>query len=451
MNRTTRYRFVLLFLSIAISISGLSVPCVNAQPAAPSLSSQPGASYTLYLNFTGFTWTGNWNGQAPPVVPAYGGQTGPAFTAQQEQDIRLMWTRVAEAYAPFNVNVTTVDPAVAAGAVTDFERQQYYSVTPRVMHSIVGDVGSSFQSGAAGISYVNTWSTNAGSNHQLKTNWTFTNRIAGSRTNVGRTVAHENGHAAGLRHQGDYIGTTLVNTYTRNNNSSSISAFMGTGFQADRYAWRVGGTNTPSNGTMQNDVQGILQSNSGMGLFNDGIGRLPAEATPLALVGSTINSSLAAGVIVPVNPGNPQPIGVDNYTRGFYSFSTVGGLNTITVNAGAQWITPGVVDLGSNMLDATLRILDSAGVEVAVADTDSLSETLSVHLTAGNYLIEVSSAGGKHADLGPDGNWNPAQYFDMGSYFLTGSIAAIPEPGMASVLLVGTVYALIRRRRSGSI
>jgi len=282
------------------------------------------------------------------------------------------------------------------------------------------------------------------------TNWVFTNRLGGYNAfhNIFTATAHENGHAASLQHQGDYIGTTRVNEYSTNNGSTVIAPTMGVAYSAARSVWRLGKT---GGSTTHNDPLRIIANNPGMGGFiDDGIGRTLGTATPLPLIGSQIDFSIARGIIVPVSSSNPQPMGVDNYTRGFFSFTTAGGLNTITVNAGGQWITPGVADPGAS-LDATLRILDASGNQVAIADTPSLSETLSLNLPGGNYFIEVSSAGGKAASLGPNGTWAPAFFYDMGSYFLTGVIA-IPEPSALALLLLalggGIWYRLDRQGRA---
>jgi hypothetical protein len=420
-----------------------------AQPVAPAFSSRPGAPYTLYLNFAGFSYTGTWSGQTPGVTPAYNGQTGPTFTPQEQANIKNIWARVAEAYAPFNVNVTTVDPAVAAGqAGSDFQRQTYYDATPRLMHTVIGNGSSNFFGNAGGVSFVNVWSTPQTQGRH--TNWVFTNRLGGYNAfhNIFTATAHENGHAASLQHQGDYIGTTRVNEYSTNNGSTVIAPTMGVAYSAARSVWRLGKT---GGSTTHNDPLRIIANNPGMGGFiDDGIGRTLGTATPLPLIGSQIDFSIARGIIVPVSSSNPQPMGVDNYTRGFFSFTTAGGLNTITVNAGGQWITPGVADPGAS-LDATLRILDASGNQVAIADTPSLSETLSLNLPGGNYFIEVSSAGGKAASLGPNGTWDPAFFYDMGSYFLTGVIA-IPEPSALALLLLalggGIWYRLDRQGRA---
>jgi hypothetical protein len=76
------------------------------------LHSNPGAKATLYLDF---------NGHFEPVYGAYTNVTNPAydvdgdattFSDHELDNIAEIWAAVAEDYAPFNIDVTTVEPAV---------------------------------------------------------------------------------------------------------------------------------------------------------------------------------------------------------------------------------------------------------------------------------------------------------------------------------------------------
>ncbi|MBL8823974.1 MAG: pre-peptidase C-terminal domain-containing protein [Planctomycetia bacterium] len=422
----------------------------QAHPLAPALSSRPGAAYTMYLNFSGFDYPGTWGGQTPGVTPAYNGQTGTTFTTTEQANIKNIWSRVAQAYAIFDINVTTVDPAVAAGqAANDLARYNYYQNTPRLMHTVIGNGASTFYGSAGGVSYVNVMH-DAATFSGAHTNWAFVNRLGGVTAfhNIFTASAHELGHAASLSHQGDYIGSSRVNEYSTNNGSSTIAPTIGVAYGAARSVWRVGRVNTDVN-YVQNDVLSILVNNPALnGYVNDGIGRTLATATPLPLIGGSIDFSSTNGIIVPQSTSNPNPIGESNYTSGYFSFYTTGGNSIINLRSGTQYITPGVNDPDSS-LDGTLRILDAFGNPIAVAATSSLHETLNVNLAAGNYYIQVSSAGGQQASLGPNGNWAPAQFFDLGSYFLTGSIA-VPEPAILAALgatSMGVGFWWMRRRK----
>ena len=194
----------------------------------PVLNSNPGAAYTVYLDFAGFNFAGTWGGQStdgvPGTTPAYDGVTT-TFAAADQGNIRNIWARVAEKYSAFNVNVTTVDPAPAGAS--DLQRQLFYDSTSQLMHTVIGGNGS--WTGGGGISYegVDQYSfsqyasDNSGAGRGYHTDFVFPDRLggAGALQNIGEASSHENGHGFGLSHQSDYTGSTLTSEYSSNNNS----------------------------------------------------------------------------------------------------------------------------------------------------------------------------------------------------------------------------------------
>jgi hypothetical protein len=71
--------------------------------------------------------------------------------------------------------------------------------------------------------------------------------------------------------------------------------------------------------------------------------------------------------------------------------------------------------------------------------TTSLNQTLAVSLTGGNYIARVSSAADPTA----------TSFFDIGSYFLTGTLL-VPEPSTMGLLMVASVWlGFSRRKQSG--
>jgi hypothetical protein len=382
------------------------------------LNSRPSAPYTIYLDFGGFTFNGNWGNdtsQTPGVTPAYTVDgNASSFSSTELADMKNIWSRVSEKYSWANINVTTVDPAVAAGqSGSDLLRQNYYDNTAKVMHTVIGGNGS--WSTGGGISYLGvTGKTQSGTNG-YHTDWVFAADNPSNLQFVGEAAAHENGHGFGLSHQSDYSGNTLVEEYSAGD--ALRAPIMGDSYSTQRGLWKIGTAHVSSGGpTTQNDVHTILSTstNPGIAIVNDGIGHTRAAATALPLSGSAIDFNAAAGVIAPANT-NPNTNGLINYTTDYWKFTTNAGTASITVNAGRESITPGVSDPGA-MLDASLNILDSAGSMVASATTSSLSETITTNLAAGTYYAQVLSA----ADP------NITKFFDLGSYFLTGSIVTTP-------------------------
>src|SRR5262245_40439441 len=110
----------------------------------PQFSSLPGAPHTLYLNFGGdyrdgwykygpvLNADGTWSLETEATKEIFaGGVIGgigmkpydtdgdvTTFSDAEKAQIHEIWARVAEDYAPFNVNVTTVDPGNLSDART---------------------------------------------------------------------------------------------------------------------------------------------------------------------------------------------------------------------------------------------------------------------------------------------------------------------------------------------
>lgn len=475
--KITRVASRRLLACICVLLLTVSATLAQRPTGIPQLESRPGAEFTIFLNPGGFDYTGLWADlpDAPGFTPALGDvPQGGAFDASQQAAITTIWAEVASAYAGFNVNVTTIDPYDAQNdpTPTDFERQTFYDNTPGMMHTVLGTAqrdNTSNMNGtwhgldADGLSGLNVSGTIAamGGDH---TNWMFTEAQQGpgfiNGDYIGSVAAHENGHALGLDHQGDYDGNFQNAEYSigdQNAGDGSYVPIMGNASDRQRPAWRVGDVNKttdPAGQTVINDVQSLLATNSALQLIDDGIGNSLASATPLPLIGGTIDvtSSDGKGVIVPESSSDPNPIGAENYTENWHSFYTDGiGAISLSLHNGLDLVTAGTADLlGAELqagtLRSTLTIVDSLGNDVGfgVEDTSTLFSTYSDTLGAGTYFAVVNSFGGHNQDS-PD--FNDAEYFDMGAYFLTGSgfDVAIPEPGTMVLLSLASAVFAFRR------
>ncbi len=439
-------------LASALSLALASLTLAQTKPLAPALNSNLGATYTLYLNFSGFDYrnvanpsgTGRWGatGRSPGLVRAYSTDNEySTFSTDDQNAIRNVWARYANAYQGFDVNITTVDPA--ANLANDAARQAYYDRTQYLQQTIIGGTYNWYGS-AGGVSYLGV-TQNANESSGRHTNWVFPENGTGTDpSNVAVAGIHENGHALRLPHQRD---ETTGAEYTRgdfngsnNRAPGTYGAIMGDSYYTQRVTWRAGS----SRGNV-NDVAELQRNTDIKDLADDGIGHSFATATALAVKADgtvDVNSDDSKGFIMPTKTDaagyNPNA-----YTRDYFAFGSAGGVATLTAHDGNSLLQAGVADPGAT-LRSVMKIYTSTGslVGTAVESGDTMSRTFTANLAKGQYYAEIMSYGAYISSHEPG-----ARYYNMGGYFLTGSgIQAVPEPASMLALAVGAT-ALLRRRK----
>lgn len=335
----------------------------------PSLNSLPGATAQLVLDFNGNTLA-SWGGDTNVVTPAYDiDGDASTFNDQELANIREIWARVAEDYAPFNINVTTVDP----GNLNN-------KVVAKV--AIGGSYSDWFGSGAGGVAYVGGF-YNSASN----VGFAFAKNLgAGNPRTVAEAVSHEAGHLFGLDHQAKWSGSTLVDEY--HEGDANWAPIMGVGYYSAVTTWHNG--TTPDGPTVLQDDMTILAGTlNGFGYRNNAMGT-QASAGSLGTTGSFH----VGGVIA------------RNTDQQWWSFSTAGGAVALNLNT---------IGTGAN-LDTVLEIRNSAGQVLHTSNlTTSLNSSLSVTLGSGTYYAVARSTG---------------VYGRVGQYALLGSF--VPSGGTAT-------------------
>lgn len=342
----------------------------------PALSSNPGARAKLVLDFDGdfqATW-GAWSNATTPVFDRDGDAT--TFSDTELLAIQEIWARVAEDYAPFNIDVTTIDPGVLTERV--------------VAHIAIGGNGSWYGSSAGGVAYVGGFYNSA-----PNVGYVFEDNLSSAKS-IADAASHEAGHLFGLSHQSLWSDTTLVSSYNRGN--ADWAPIMGTGYYSARTTWHNGATNVSST-AYQDDISILAGANNGFGLKADDFGSSISTASSLSLTGGSVN---LAGLL-----GRHDDVDV-------WQFSTLGGSASFALS---------VIAVGSN-LDATLELRDAGGNLLAIANPgDSWSAGLSMSLTGGTYFLIARSDG---------------SYGNMGQYTLAGSIEnATQSPPELSLLVDG--------------
>ncbi|MDP9174151.1 MAG: hypothetical protein M3O30_09840, partial [Planctomycetota bacterium] len=352
----------------------------------PALDSRPSATAKIYLDFTG-AQAFAWSAYNVPVTPAFDLDGDPTtFSSGELSVIRQIWGAVAEAYSPFNIDVTTVDPNPS--------NPGNYAVN-QAMRIVIGG-SNSWIGNYGGFSSTNAFFTPFFGN-QIRNSFVFPSALGNDTRNIADAISHEAGHEFGLDHQSVYSGTTLVSVYNPGN--ALVGPIMGVPFGSQRALWYNGPTDAGYN-VIQDDLAVISNTNpstfadNGFGYAALTAGQSVATATPLTL---SSGAATASGVIE------------STAQTDFYSFTTTGGAVTLNVN---------VAQFGA-MLHAQQLIEDSNGNIVASADNAStLGQSITVNLPAGNYYLVVESFG---------------QYGDIGQYTVSGTVPRSAPAGSFSI------------------
>lgn len=346
--------------------------------SVPVLDSNAAASTKIYLDFTGDT-TSTWGSYRPGTTPAYD-TDGDATTLSTAEltSIQQIFSRVAEKFSPFNVDVTTVNP----GNLTNL----------KTMKVVVGGDGAWLGSQAGGVSYVGSFA-----NSSPNVVFVFPKMLAGGYAQyVAEAAAHETGHSFGLYHQSTYNSSGVKTAEYAPANASNDAPIMGSSYTARRGLW-WDGTASDSVTHIQDDLSVISSATNGFGYRADDFGNTIAAASTLSLNGTTISTQ---GIIEKTSDAD------------VFSFTTGAGPITLEADPSAA----------GGMADLKLDLRDSAGNVVASSD-GGLAETISANVAAGTYYLTVASHG---------------SYGDVGQYTVQGTIASpivTPPPPVVTVPL----------------
>ena len=323
------------------------------------LHSRPTASRKIYLDFDGHTtsgtpWNFAWRGGADFTTPPFSRDTNPAFSNAELAIIQEAFRRVAEHFAPWNVDVTTEDPGVEALRKTSAGDMSYG------IRVVIGpDVNAT---GAGGIAYLHSF------DDPIDTPcFTFTNTGSNAAYIAGVT-SHEVGHTVSLVHQGQNPGT---GEYFSGHGTGALSwsPIMGNGLRPVNQ-WAKGEYQNAT--STQDNLDAIANPASGIPLAADDHGNTRDTATFAPGLSATVG-----GII-----GSPTDVDV------------------IRINAGRGnlVITPRVSLFAPN-LRLQIRVLDSAGTVLGTyvgtgAAGNMAPRPITVAIpTEGMHFIELDGIG----------------------------------------------------------
>ena len=351
----------------------------------PLLSSNPSATSKIFLDFNGHTtsgtdWNTFYNGGANIITPAYSIDADTTtFSTTEAATIEEIWKRVAEDYAPFNVDVTTIDPGNLSAANNI-----------RVVIGGAWDQWFEESGGAAGVAWLTSWQWN----NDIPVFIFEDNLDNGAAKYTAEVISHEVGHSLGLEHQSTYDASgNQIEEYNSGSGSGDTgwAPIMGASYYQNLTTWH-NGTNSLGATSYQDDMSIISAANNGFGYRTDDRGNTISGAT--ALSGTT--TLTGSGIIT-------QTSDID-----VFSFAAGAGQLNFTINP---------AEYGPN-LDIIAELLNSNGNIIVSSNLSSnLFANINTSVSAGNYFLSIKSNG---------------QYGRVGQYTISGTVAAAdttpPQP-----------------------
>lgn len=344
-----------------------------------NLSSLPGSNFTIYLDFNGHTTTGTqWNTDFGTVVtPAYDtdGDVG-SFSMSEIEDIQRSWLRVAEDFAPFNINVTTAEPPVSDLIRSD-DSDTRWGVR------VVSGVDTFHLGGTGGLAYLTSFNASTDT-----PTFVFNSGLVG----LAETISHEVGHTLGLSHD----GTSADEYYLgHGGGATGWAPIMGAGFFQSLVQWSSGEYTDADN---NEDDLSIITSQNGFSYRTDDHGSSISSA-------SRITDGMASGIV-------ERNTDVD-----YFQFTTTGG--------------DAIIDpfFESPNLDILAILYDSSGTQIQTSNPSGALNASFIGLSAGTYYVSIDGTG-----EGSVSGTGYSDYGSLGQYTITVS-GQVPmlDPGTVTI------------------
>jgi Metallo-peptidase family M12B Reprolysin-like len=395
-----------LYADSFLPASGATAPVQMATTISTTdaftLHSKPGATKIIYLDFDGHVITGTaWNS----TVSTYNAKAFDtdsniaAFGPTELSQIAEIWHRIAEDYAPFNVDVTTELPASFGPTVGRILITNNVDANGVQMPAF----------GAGGVAYVGVWGASNYSYYSPAL--VYYNALGGGfAPYVSEAASHEMGHNLGLSHDGFNDGTTSLGYYAGNGiGFVSWAPIMGVGYYNNVTQWSQG---EYAFATQTQDDIGIIAGS--LTLRTDDHGNTLAGATPL-LVSATGQITSTNPETDPHNTGSSNKGIIESRTDvDYFSFNAGVGPLQITINP--AWAAFQRADKRGANLDIQATLYDQAGTQIAQTDpVDDTTATISASITTdGQYYLVISGVGNSVAPY--------SDYGSLGEYFINGAV-----------------------------
>ena len=342
---------------------------LNAAPFETfNLHSKPDSHYTIYLDFNGHTtvdklWNKDCTDGAPIITPAFSMDSDVnRFSDSELERIRFIWERVAEDFAPFDVDVTTEEPPSdrlikSRGGDTDWG-----------IRVVIGG-NSSWYGYGGGVAYIDSFDMDSDTPCFI-----FSQDLGNEEKRVAEAISHEVGHTLGLYHDGT---VNPPNSYY--SGANGWAPIMGTGYYQSMTQWSKGEYENANN--KEDDLAIITRH---IPYKSDDHGNLIADATELKI---SDGAAYQTGLIE------------RNTDYDFFSF-TITSRSSVNLNM--------VSEVREVNLDIKATLYNSNGTVLTVSNPDhSLWASISEDLAAGTYFVSITGDGkpGVYSDYGSLGSY----------------------------------------------
>jgi hypothetical protein len=347
------------------------------------LHSNPNSTKIIYLDFDGhITPAGSgWNDGLPIYSTPYDFDGTPgAFSDAEREVIQGIWARVAEDFAPFDVDVTTELTSEAQITRSGSGDQEYG------MRCVISPT-SDWCPGPGGIAYIGVFGSTSDA---TKPCFVFSNALGNDEKNIAEASSHEVGHTVGLLHDGSPAGGYYGG---HGSGETGWAPIMGVGYSQNVVQWSKG---EYANANNHEDDLTIIAGPA------NGFGYRPDDAGNTFMTSSLLTSTNYYGIVETTDD-------VD-----MYRFASFG--DPITIDIDPYVISPN--------LDILAKVYDSAGTLLALSNPlASLSASFSLDLPEGLYYLTVEGTGcGSPFGYPPTGY---TEYASLGQYWITGSFPVV--------------------------